>query len=685
VVLGAWLAAGLACGHKGQAPSGPVIKKLTLEGTEQISAGTIKEGIATAATGWWWPFAKKQYFDPFTWQSDLRRIERIYQAHGYYQARILSERVKQVKGGVELTANIGEGKPTRIGSLDVQGLEDLPQVQRHKVLDRLGVDPGTVFLEASWESAKNQVRERLRNLGFAEVTFGGRALVDVKTQQASLLIRVELGPRYRFGEIKIDTGQARRIKSVWIWDQVRLAIAEGEVFSDRALAEAQRRVFGMGVFVVAKVAAGPPDKPNQRIPIAVEVREAPLRTLRVGGGVQIDQVRNEARLRLEWSHLDFWGGMRKLTFRAEAGWAFIPSAYAVARDDIAAGARNGPIARSGLQLEQPRFFGRPSLSERSTIELERTLEQSYDSLGGRLSTGVVWQPWSRLSIFATYNLQGNYLNGPVIAGVSAAPLTLGCSNRGNHCFVLLSYLEQILMWDNRDAPLDAHRGYYSSLSFQEGGGPLGGDFAYLRIMPDLRGYLSLGGRDQLTFATRLRVGELFPSSGPSAVVTRLFAGGGVSMRGFSDRRLSPLLLAPAPASTAVTPILLTLPIGGNGSIEGNFEIRYHLTNNLVVAAFLDFGQVTEGYIGVRDVPTLLWALGLGLRYETAIGPIRVDLARRLPWGRLPPLLTIDSVTGAVSPVPYAVNDSCFGLGGSGRGTVVTDSSCVLHLAIGEAF
>jgi translocation and assembly module TamA len=233
--------------------------------------------------------------------------------------------------------------------------------------------------------------------------------------------------------------------------------------------------------------------------------------------------------------------------------------------------------------------------------------------------------------------------------------------------------------------LEARNGAFASLALQAGGGPLGGDFTYLRVLPDVRGYITLGHGKVPTFAARLRVGELIHSGGESAVVTRFFAGGGVSMRGFSDRRLSPLLLAPAPTTSATTPVTLSLPIGGNGMVEGNFELRFPLGKNVVLAAFLDFGQVTQGLLGSSDLPTLLWATGFGLRYRTVIGPIRVDFARRLQFGRPPPLYVIDPNTGAVTSTSYAVADDCFGIGGSGRVTPVTDGLCVLHLAIGEDF
>ncbi|MEP6654400.1 MAG: BamA/TamA family outer membrane protein, partial [Myxococcales bacterium] len=302
-----------------------------------------------------------------------------------------------------------------------------------------------------------------------------------------------------------------------------------------------------------------------------------------------------------------------------------------------------------------------------------------------------------VSIYPTYNLQGYWLNGPALSGVNAAPLTLGCTTGqtqaqvgDNSCFILLSYLEQMVTWDHRDSPLEARKGFYASLSLQEGGGPLGGDFTYLRVLPDVRGYVSLGDDDGLTFATRLRVGELLPTNGQSAVVTRFFGGGGVSMRGFNDRRLSPLLKAAFPNGSGGN-VTLTLPIGGEGMIDGSFEVRYQITENVVLAAFLDYGQVTRGRIGPDDVQTLLWAVGFGLRYRTPIGPIRVDFARRLQLGRPPILLEVRDGTvqevrlRGLPPGGYLVDDSCFGIGGSHRDTPVTDNLCVFHVAIGEAF
>ncbi len=219
------------------------------------------------------------------------------------------------------------------------------------------------------------------------------------------------------------------------------------------------------------------------------------------------------------------------------------------RNDIDEGPRHGFIYKAGADFEQPRLLGRPSLRGKSLLESERTLEETYDAIGGRAMAGVAWEPHSTLTLFPAYNLQAYYLEGPSTATAQTAPLALGCTE--DPCFTLLSYLEQIITWDTRDDRLEPRKGRYLSLSLQEGGGPLGGDFSYLRILPEARGYLTLGNDDQFTLAARARVGTLLTRSGDpedSAVTTRFYSGGSNAMRGFSIRRLSPLLLIPTPGS-----------------------------------------------------------------------------------------------------------------------------------------
>ena len=279
--------------------------------------------------------------------------------------------------------------------------------------------------------------------------------------------------------------------------------------------------------------------------------------------------------------------------------------------------RNGPIARLRFEFEQPRFVGRPSLRWRNSLEIDRTLEQTYNALSSRFMTGVVWQcARRRCRSFPSYRLEADYLDGAPVNSAATAPLTLGCETTNDHCFVWLSYLDTLIAWDRRDHAFDPRNGTYLSLSCRAGGGPLGGDFDYVRVLPDARGYYSFGDdrrADAVGAAARRRavavVGE-----------PRRQRGGDPLLRG---RRRSRCAASPTggcrrccwcrrrPAHPNVS---VTVPIGGNGLIDGSFEARYSLTSSLRVAGVR---RLRPGDARAARSPAtsahVLWAVGVGVR------------------------------------------------------------------------
>src|SRR5262249_34007529 len=157
--------------------------------------------------------------------------------------------------------------------------------------------------------------------------------------------------------------------------------------------------------------------------------------------------------------------------------------------------------------------------------------------------GVVWLPHPNLTFTPTYNLEVYRLQGQRGVGdqTPVPPLVLGCpagTSLATTCNISVSYLEQVAEWNRRDDPIAPRKGFYTALALQEGGGPLQGDFTFVRVMPDVRGYVTFGENDQFTLAARLRLGTLLTpfitnETGErirqeSAVVNRFFSGGGAS-------------------------------------------------------------------------------------------------------------------------------------------------------------
>jgi len=674
IVLSAYVLG--ACSHTPDQGLGPEVKKLRFEGNEAVSDRTLREKIVTEATPWWWPFARTRRFDPLTWEKDAQRIARYYETQGYFTATVQMSQVddaltRDADGEVELCIETDEGPQTRVQKLEVEGLGQLEAPVYEATLKRLPVREGKAFRESAWIETKDLVRERLRERGYAAVDISGRALVDTATHSADVLLRVDTGARYRFGDIHYEMLGEPGVQQEWIEEQVRLAIAPDETFSDSALKEAERRIRGMNVFSGVIVSASDPDAATQTVPVAVQTRTAPFHTLKIGGGAGVDQVRNQVRLVAEWHDRNFKGGLRSLRIRSLVGWAFLPSLLTAGQANSAT-ARNGLIYRVSADFEQPRLFGFAAWSLGWRVQSQRRLQEAFTALSAATGPQVYWQLRSDLRLSFGYTIDGSFLETLADVELAAIPLTLGCSE--NPCFSLLSYIGQRATLDRRDNPVSPKRGYYLDLQLSEGGGPLGGDFDFIRVLTDARGYISVG---RWTFAARAQLGRVFPASGNAAdspIQQRLFAGGAVSMRGFGSRRLSPLL-----AIDRGDDKYLFLPIGGNGLIVGSAEARLQISKSALLAGFFDTGTVTRESSLQAALERLHHAVGGGVRFVTPVGAIRLDFAFRLPSGPAREVVLAGGV------VPFSENKGCFGFGGGGGSRSLGDGLCQFHLSIGEAF
>ena len=323
-------------------------------------------------------------------------------------------------------------------------------------------------------------------------------------------------------------------------------------------------------------------------------------------GVGFDQVRQEARLtgRMDRTATGWaaCAGCRPAQHR-RAGRS-CPAPSRCVRNRIDEGPRHGFIYRAGADFEQPRLCRRPSLRCKSLLESERTLEETYDAIGGRAMVGVRWEPHSTLTLFPAYNLQAYWLNGPPTATAQTAPLALGCTE--DPCFVLLSYLEQIDHLGHARRPAGAAQGALPVAVAAGGRGTAGGR---LRLpahpaggarLPDPGRRRSVhAGRPGPRGDTAHRLGR--PED--SAVTTRFYSGGSMWMRG--------LLHSPAVADVADPHAGFErpgvdswrCPSGATASSRAASRFATASPTRMVVAAFLDFGTVTPERLPLSQLPT----------------------------------------------------------------------------------
>jgi outer membrane protein assembly factor BamA len=167
-----------------------------------------------------------------------------------------------------------------------------------------------------------------------------------------------------------------------------------------------------------------------------------------------------------------------------------------------------------------------------------------------------------------------------------------------------------------DNALNARRGYQVAGHIEKAGGILPGTFNYFAASADARHYLPIGKR--LVAANRIQVGNIRPAAYDPKLVPfskKYFLGGASSVRGWGRYEVSPLGGS-------------GLPIGGNSLFAFSTELRAALRGKLGGVLFLDGGNVWKD---LRDVHLgdIRYAAGTGLRYQTPVGPIRLDFGYQL--------------------------------------------------------
>lgn len=595
---------------------------------------------------------------------DRERVEAYYRDHGYYDARVVETRVEGVgEGLVEVTLMVDEGQPVRVTRVDIEGLEAAPQARA--ALAKPALRPGDVFSVNAYDALRDQIAAALHDNGWALGEVTQEAQVLPEEHSATVHYTAQPRSRFRFGPILVaGTGQVPRDR---VRQQAGDEIRPGDWYDDRKLASAQNHVFAMGVFGGVRVSRGTPDEQRGIIPILVAVREAPFRSVRLGPSLGVvSNSRIDVSAVAGWTNRNFLGGLRKLDLSLTAGWAWL----------ITPPQDQGPVATLAADFNQPGVLRR-YIDLGLHAEVQRGLESGYQFWAQRGRVGLPIRITKRVTFVPSYNLEVYELDHVVSppnqqdpAHPLPSPLLTSCQNisvETGHGVCLLSYLEQRIEWDYRDDPINTRRGFYTSLTVQEGGHVGGYGYQYLRFLPEARVYLPVGQRSVL--AARGRLGAFVPvneSRNPPTVA--LFESGGAnSMRGYGQNRLSPMNRLGGS----------WVPVGGNGLAEYSVEYRFPIKNNLFGAVFTDAGYVSfpsavpSAYRYAFDPAHLQWAAGIGIRFRTPVGPLRLDLA-----GRLPTDLSRDvQAQDRFPPVPSARQDEA----------IHREPIMALQLTIGEAF
>jgi outer membrane protein insertion porin family/translocation and assembly module TamA len=671
------------------------LESLKVTGNSHVDDDEIAERIASRETpkflglfsGFLYDY---EVFNRFVLERDLQRVERYYRARGYYQAHARAAHVFRSGSKVRVEIVVEEGEPVLLRRVDLHGLETLPPELRTKARDAVtGELPlGEPLEEEKLDKASKALAHLLGDTGYARAVVRKSADVTLPQNFAAVGFWVNAGEPAELGDVTLQ-GLADLPE-----DKVRRALdlKPGMPYSQSELDESKRALLDLGVFSSVEIepqvdAATPGPNGKARVPIVVKLEKAKLRSVHLGGGVQIDSLKSDVHVTAGWEDQSFLGGMRKLQFDVTPGVVIYPTRFPT----FEAPERLLPQGRFRTEFRQPGFItGRTNLVVKGQVSAIPLLQPGdrdpkapiVGYIDNRASVGLERQ-YYRLYTMLSQNVQVNvpfyyFVNAELDRDPALKP-------------VVASYPALSSTLDYRDDPIHPHRGILVGNELEVAG--LGGQARDVKIQPEVRAYVPVSRR--VTLAARGSIGLLFaqnyggtveanaltsaPPPNPDVDERRrkwvkdiqlmfmrgLFAGGAGSNRGYPLRGIGPHGAVPfynhgqttsqtnqgnAESNYRITndycanamgkgpfskddQAICDLPLGGFTLWELSLELRFPLFGGLNGVVFTDAADVSPRRLSFRWRPHL--SSGFGLRYDTPVGPIRFDLGFRLPGLQAP--------------------------------------------------
>lgn len=554
------------------------ISKVKIKGAKAVSIEEIKERIATEFPSLN-PFAKKPEFDEEALKEDMTRIQRLYANHGYYNTEANYElKYNGEKNRVEIVIRIKEGEPVILTDLnmDIQG--ELSEDLRKKIRGSVPLKVKKTFSAIDYQATKGIISNILADSGYPKSDIEGRALVNKEEKWAKVNFRVNPGALYRFGSVMVE-GNEKVARNII---KREATFKKGDIYSTKKLNDTQTAIFQLDLFRSVLIDTNF-DEGQKIANVAIKVKERKPGTVKVGVGFGTEDLLR-GQVFLTQRNL-FGGGGRRLEVTGKASFL---------------------TQRVQTSIIQPYVIGKASELFGNLNFIRDTLPAFSDEtiLG---TSGVRKRFAGVFNAFGSFNVQLTRLSG-VPGEISDFTVP-----RGNF---FLTFFNSGIERNTTDNILNPTRGTVATFSLESSFKALRSDVNYLKGTLGLSGYKKLL---KVVFASRILVGVIEPFGETGTfdvpIFKRFFAGGSTSVRGFPFQKLGPLDKSGD-------------PIGGNSLLEGSFEGRFPIYKDLGGVIFFDYGNVYSKAFDYK-LSELKYAPGVGLRYNTLIGPIRADVGYAL--------------------------------------------------------
>lgn len=453
-----------------------------------------------------------------------------------------------------------------------------PTVPPSLIRDNLALKVGEPIIAERVQGAEAQIAVALPQNGYPFAEVGQRdILLDRATADGVYTLPVTTGPRARYGQVATQGDLAFDAEHAAVLARFK----RGELYDSREIDDLRQALVATGLFASVSVEPQRTGEPagdgTEYVTIMVNQDAGPPRTIAGTAGYGTGE---GFRLEASWTHRNLFRPQGALIVRGVAGTKEQGAGVTFRRSNAGKRDRTFEIVAEALHSDY----------------------DAYNAYTGRLGVRLsrdstpIWQKritWS--------------LGGELVA-TAEKDYDFVRSARNRRTFYIAALSGQ-LGYDYTDSLLDPTKGFRVTTLIQPEGSLSDGFNPYVRARLDASGYYPVG--DSLVLAARLRLGTIQGAARRDIAPSRRFyAGGGGSVRGYAYQKLGEL----DPNGD---------PIGGRSLNEAAAEVRYRF-GNFGVVGFVDVGQsYTET---MPQFSNLRYGAGIGGRYYTNFGPVRLDLA-----------------------------------------------------------
>lgn len=405
-------------------------------------------------------------------------------------------------------------------------------------------------------------------------------VADHATSTLDVTLTVAAGPVAGYGDTTVEGTE----KVDRDFTEYMTGLKRGRQYSPDEISDARDRLLALEVFNSVTFREADKLDADGNIPIGVQVSERKPRYFGVGGTFS-----NTDGLGLEgyWGHRNLFGRAEKL--RIEGAISGIGS------NDLSELNYN-----AGIMFEKPGVIGPAS---KFFARFKTVLEHpdAYDHFSVKGSTGLSYELTKKQTVSAEVSLDYSRIHDAF----------------GKHKYLIASIPLQYV-YDNRDNRLNPTGGF-RVLAYAEPSYDILNGAAFLKLKGEGSAYQSLDSASKFVLAERVAVGSIVGTSLENVPADRRFySGGGGSVRGYAYQGIGPKDFTGQ-------------PIGGLSFFETSVEMRIAITDTIGIVPFVDAGTVsTKSVPNFSDVKV---GAGVGLRYVTPFGPLRIDAA--VPLNRDP--------------------------------------------------